>query len=286
MENNPQVAIMMPVYNGEKTLSLAISSLIHQTYNNWKCYIVNDGSTDRTKEILDNLKDERFVVTHFEKNKGRPYARQAVLDKAEGKYLAMLDADDFYHPDKLSIQVAYMESNPNIYLTGTGVGSFDNTKGELLRIRGNKKIYSKQFNIGQELAVVHGSCMLKLTEAKKISYNNELKYAQDMDFLTRYLINRHYANLADILYYYSEFNSVTAKKILITRWYGLIRKFNLIQHAPLKMSLSVIKHILKWLLTAILIPFVGVDYFIKNRGTSPSSIEIEHFKQIFSNFTK
>lgn len=283
MENNPQVAVMMPVYNGEKTLPLAIASLVNQTYQNWKCYMVNDGSSDRTKEILDDLDDKRFVVTHFEQNKGRPYARQAALDKAEGKYLALLDADDFYHPDKLSKQVIFMESQPDIHLVGTGVGSFDSSKGELLRIRGTQKIHSRKFNIGQELAVVHGSCMLNLEEAKKIKYNKKLKYAQDMDFLTRYLKDRKYANLAEVLYYYSEFNSVTAKKILKTRWYGLIRKINLIQYAPVPVTLSVMKHLLKWLLTALMIPFTGAYYFINNRGNKPTMAETQRFIQTFQN---
>ncbi len=283
MENNPQVAIMIPVYNGEKTLPLALASLVNQTYHNWKCYMVNDGSTDRTKEILDGLNDVRFEVIHFEQNKGRPFARQAALDKAEGKYLALLDADDFYHPDKLTKQVLFMESNPDIHLVGTGVGSFDSSKGKLLRIRGDKKIHSRKFKIGQELSVVHGSCMLRLDDAKKIKYNKKLKYAQDMDFLTRYLKGRKYANLPDVLYYYSEFNSVTAKKILKTRWYGLMRKINLIRYAPLPMMLSVIKHLLKWLLTAIMIPFTGAVYFINNRGKKPTMDETQRFLQTFQN---
>jgi glycosyltransferase involved in cell wall biosynthesis len=125
MENSPQVAIMMPVYNGEKTLPLAIASLLHQTYLYWKCYIVNDGSTDGTKGYLDSLNDVRFVIIHFENNKGRPYARQAALDIAEGKYLAFLDADDFYHPQKLEKQIEAFDKNRDIDLVSCGMASFD-----------------------------------------------------------------------------------------------------------------------------------------------------------------
>src|SRR5690606_2404180 len=120
MKNNPQVAIMMPVYNGEKTLPLAIKSLQAQTYQNWKCYIVNDGSTDNTKNILDAIEDDRFVVHHFKENKGRPYARQKALDLAEGKYIAFLDADDFFHPEKLEKQVNILEENIEIDLVSCG----------------------------------------------------------------------------------------------------------------------------------------------------------------------
>lgn len=125
MENNPQVAIMMPVYNGEKTLPLAVASLIHQTYSHWKCYIVNDGSTDGTKAYLDSLRDDRFVIIHFEKNKGRPYARQAALDLAEGKYLDFLDADDFYHSEKLEKQVKEFKDNNELALVSCILASFD-----------------------------------------------------------------------------------------------------------------------------------------------------------------
>ena len=96
-----KVSVVIPVYNGMPKIKLAISSLQSQTYLNWEAIIVDDGSNDGTAEYLDSLTDSRFIVHHFGRNYGRPYARQKALDIATGDYLAMLDADDFYELDML-----------------------------------------------------------------------------------------------------------------------------------------------------------------------------------------
>jgi glycosyltransferase involved in cell wall biosynthesis len=266
MNNDHIVAVMMPVYNGYKTLPLAIESLLHQTYTNWKCYIVNDGSTDRTKEILDNIKDDRFVVINFKKNKGRPYARQAALNAAEGKYLAMLDADDFYHPHKLKIQVDYFEKNPLISLLSSGMASYKNLEEDVIRVRGNKHIECRKYIVGSKVEFVHAPSMLILREAKKISYNVNFKYSQDMEFLDRYLTGKNYASINKVLYYYSEFDSVSKSKVIKTYFY-VLRK---IRNSPLKLFKKVkeyLKIIGKLCIYLLLFPFVSADFFLKKRGS-------------------
>ena len=64
----PLVCIIMPVYNVENTILYALNSIVRQTYENWICVIVNDGSTDRTKEILDTIEDKRFKIVHLSHN--------------------------------------------------------------------------------------------------------------------------------------------------------------------------------------------------------------------------
>lgn len=127
----PLVCIIMPVYNGENTIHYALNSIVRQTYENWICVIVNDGSTDRTKEILDSIEDKRFKIIHLSHNCGRGAARDEALNRAEGKYLAYLDADDMMHKDKIKAQVEFMESHPEIMLVSCG-GITYNDKFEAL----------------------------------------------------------------------------------------------------------------------------------------------------------
>lgn len=277
MTNNPQVAVMMPVYNGEKTLLLAIASLIHQTYPHWKCYVVNDGSTDRTKDILDNIKDDRFVIIHFDKNKGRPYARQAVLDIAEGKYMAMLDADDFYHPKKLEIQVDYMENNPEISLFSLGLGAYKTIEEGLFRVRGINREYVK-FHIGDNYTFNHSSSMLLLSEAKKHKFNLIMKRGQDMDFLRRYLDKKKYTTSDLPLYYVSEFDSITKKKILYTYYLDLRNSFtlNALIFTKIKNSLTIFLKLVYFLL---LYPFVSINYFLNKRGREANDYEKNEFEK-------
>ena len=276
-----QVAIMIPVYNGEKTLPLALASLKTQTYPHWKAYIVNDGSTDGSKAYLDSLTDERFVVIHLNENKGRPYARQVALDAAEGKYLAFLDADDFYHPEKLAQQVSVFIRNPTILLTSSGNASYD-SNFNLLTYRGVGVGVIHKFRIGMKNPCTLRTSMVILEDAKKLRFNPKLKYAQDNDFIERYLNGKNYNVTEKIAYYYSEFVSVSGKKILKTRWYGLLRQFSLFKYNPLGVSKNIGILLIKWFLTFSLIPFVDVDFFLKKRGRNVDKVMLSEFKAVLN----
>ena len=128
MNNNdrPKVCIIMPVFNGANTIKFALASILRQSYENWTCVIVNDGSTDETKSILDSIKDTRFHIYHLDRNRGRGYARDVALNHSEGKYLTYLDADDMMHKDKIKQQIDYLEKYNDIWMVGCGYTTFDN----------------------------------------------------------------------------------------------------------------------------------------------------------------
>jgi glycosyltransferase involved in cell wall biosynthesis len=280
-----QVAIMIPVYNGEKTLPLALASLKAQTYLYWKAYIVNDGSTDGTKAYLDSLTDERFVIIHLNENKGRPYARQVALDAAEGKYLAFLDADDFYHPEKLGRQVDVLNINPSIHLTSSGNASYDSNYN-LLTYRGVGVGSIHDFKIGKENPCTLRTSMVILKDAKIVRFNLKLKFAQDVDFIERYLNGKNYNVTEEIGYYYSEFVSVSGKKILKTRWYGLLSQFSSFKYNPFGVSKNIGILLIKWFLTFSLLPFVGVDFLLKNRGKNVDKVMMAEFEAVLNKLKK
>lgn len=284
MKNNPQVAIMMPVYNGEKTLPLAITSLLHQTYPYWKCYIVNDGSTDGTKKYLDTLNDDRFVIIHFEKNKGRPYARQAALEAAEGKYLAFLDADDFYHPKKLESQIEVLENNTTLSLVSCANASFGkNMKLMTVRGEGSGKPYHVKHD--QKPPVALRTSLLRLSIAKTIAFDKRLKHAQDTDFVQKYFQNSSaYLIQPKIFYYYSEFDSVTISKIIKTYYFDFLQ---------LKSNLKGYKKIIKTFIifpkvifTFIIYLFFGIEGVLKRRGRAATPSEISDFENILHLLSK
>ena len=265
MKNNPQVAIMMPVYNGERTLPLAIKSLQAQTYQNWKCYIVNDGSTDNTKHILDSIKDDRFVVHHFKENKGRPYARQKALEICEGKFLAFLDADDFFHPTKIEKQVNVLESDPKLGLVSCAMVSYD-AELNFISIRADFEIKERFFKIGNDFNLPRTPSMVYLDRAKKIGYNLKLRYAQDTDFFTRYIHEGYYANIKEGLYFYSEYESVTKIKTIKTNFYVLQLYSSYFKYAPVYVIKSNIKQLVKVSVKILLYPFVSSEFYLNKRG--------------------
>lgn len=111
-QNNALISIVMPSYNTEKYISESINSVLAQTYTNWELIIVDDCSTDNTDEIIKPfLSDERIKYLKNEKNSGAAISRNYALREAKGKYIAFLDSDDTWEPEKLEKQVRFMEEN-------------------------------------------------------------------------------------------------------------------------------------------------------------------------------
>ena len=106
------VSILIPVYNGEEYLEETVSSILNQSYKEFELIIINDGSSDNTKVICDNLEkfDKRIRIIHKE-NTGVSHTRNVALDNARGKYIAFIDSDDSVHKDYLKILVNSMENS-------------------------------------------------------------------------------------------------------------------------------------------------------------------------------
>ena len=110
----PAVSVMIPCYNAVRSLRLAVGSMLAQTFSDWECIVVDDGSTDGTWELLQTIRDSRFRLHRLPENRGRGWARAEALALAKGRYLGMVDADDWVYPQKLAVQVAHLASSPDL----------------------------------------------------------------------------------------------------------------------------------------------------------------------------
>jgi len=108
---DPLVSVLMPVFNGERYLREAIDSMLNQTYSHFELIILNDGSSDRSQSILDSYTDKRIRLLKHNTNQGLTTSRNELVAAARGKYIAFLDCDDIALPDRLALQVKYMERN-------------------------------------------------------------------------------------------------------------------------------------------------------------------------------
>lgn len=113
--NNPKISIIIPVYNVEKYLQYCLDSIIAQTFTDWECICVDDGSSDASGKILDEyaMNDERFVVIHQE-NRGVSSARNTGLDIARGEWISFIDSDDMITMDCFAYLVSDASSDLNI----------------------------------------------------------------------------------------------------------------------------------------------------------------------------
>ena len=105
------VSIIMPSYNSAKYIAASMESVLAQTYADWELLIVDDCSTDNTVEIIRSFDDPRIRLFINEKNAGAAMSRNRALREAKGKWIAFLDSDDLWVPEKLAKQVAFMEKN-------------------------------------------------------------------------------------------------------------------------------------------------------------------------------
>lgn len=112
---NDLVSVIMPSYNTESYIADSIQSVIDQTYQNWELIIVDDCSTDRTRERAASFRDERIILLKNEKNVGAASSRNYALRKAKGKWIAFLDSDDLWLPNKLEKQIRFMEDHNAVF---------------------------------------------------------------------------------------------------------------------------------------------------------------------------
>lgn len=107
----PLVSIVMPAFNSERYIQSAVDSVIMQTLTDWELFIIDDGSSDRTYEIVQNLSegDSRIHVLRNTENCGAAYSRNEAFSCCCGKYIALLDSDDLWYPSKLEKQVSFAE---------------------------------------------------------------------------------------------------------------------------------------------------------------------------------
>ena len=285
--NGPLVSVMIPVYNGEKEITISLQSLFNQTYTNWECIIVDDGSTDGTLEVIRSLSDKRIRIFSFEKNKGRPYARQKALDEANGKYIAMLDADDWYYSEKLALQVDYLESNADCVLISSGM-AITGKGGELDVIQGAGSGKIETYHYTHPInykPVPHGPSMMKSINAKNIKYDLNLALGQDQDFMIRLLKNQKYAMLREVLYVYNLGDSLTLKKYIqgqnstILMWSKQLQGHQNAINFFKKKTIAYLK-----IIFAIILHFFGAfEYLASRRGSPPNEAQILTFKRNKSN---
>lgn len=106
----PTISIITPVFNAERFLEQTLQSVFQQDFTNWELLLVNDCSTDKSAEIISCYEaDSRIRLINLEKNSGAAFARNQGISLAQGRYIAFLDSDDVWMPDKLRKQLDYME---------------------------------------------------------------------------------------------------------------------------------------------------------------------------------
>jgi glycosyltransferase involved in cell wall biosynthesis len=129
MTTNPTVSVIIPTYNRAQWIGASIQSVLDQTYTDYEIIVVDDGSTDDTAEVIRAFTDR--VRYFYQENGGSAAARNRGLQEARGEYIAFLDSDDLFLPEKLHKQVEYLQHNPHIGMVYSAYTNIDHNHNEL-----------------------------------------------------------------------------------------------------------------------------------------------------------
>lgn len=155
------VSVILPLYNAEKFIKLAVDSVLNQTYKNFELIIINDGSTDNSYKIVSEISDSRILLINQE-NLGLAATLNKCLKLAKGDLIARMDADDICEPNRLELQVKCFQKNPNLVLLG-GSTKYIDENGKLIAqsfpIVGSNNI--KYFLLNKGNVIAHPTVMFK-----------------------------------------------------------------------------------------------------------------------------
>lgn len=184
---NIPVTVLMPVYNGERYLREAIDSVLAQTFADFEFLIINDGSTDGTKEILESYTDSRIRLV-YTANSGIAVSLKKGVELAVGNYIARMDADDICLPDRLATQKKCLDDNPDAVMTYCMVDYIDQNGKIVLggMINGYESVLTKWHLIWHNLPS-HPTVMMRSVSLKKnnINYRPEMNRSEDFDLWNR-----------------------------------------------------------------------------------------------------
>lgn len=187
MRNPPLVSVIMPVYNGGQFLALSINSILNQSYKNLELVIIDDGSQDGSKEIIKAFQhtDERikFISRH---NMGLVCTLNQLIQMADGRFIARMDADDIAHPERIQKQVQYLLNDLSIALVGTGYHYIDLNGRKI----GSRKVMSGEGLLKASMLFgspfAHPTVMFNADVCgKSLNYNAEFEHAEDYELWLR-----------------------------------------------------------------------------------------------------
>ena len=199
---NPLVSILMPVYNTAPYLKEAIDSILSQTFKDFELIVLNDCSPDNADEILDTYNDTRIVRYKGERNMGLSNVLNAGMDMARGKYIARMDSDDISLPNRLEIQVKYMEEHPDIDLCSCGMKMFGAKDDVWIRDADPEKVKVTALFFSP---ILHASSIWRKESFDRngLRFRQEMVPAEDYDMWCRALSKGlKLVNLPNVLYRY------------------------------------------------------------------------------------
>lgn len=261
----PKVTVLMPVYNSEKYLKEAIKSILNQTFQNFEFIIIDDGSTDKSADIIKDYAkiDKRIIFRQNQINIGLIKTLNNAIKQINTKYIARMDADDISTPNRLEAQISFIEQQQNIVSCGTWAKILGNESNIINNKIENRQIYS---NFLFSMHLIHATSLTLTSLLKDIKYDKNYFVVEDYDLWERIIQKYKVANVPEVLYsirkhsnnvsgHFTNIQTQNAKKVQKRQLQRLgieptIAELDLhysLKHESRKITLSYLENIHHWL---------------------------------------
>jgi len=197
--SGPRVTVLMSVYNGGPYLREAVESILRQSFSDFEFLIIDDGSQDDSVAIVEAYKEPRIRLIRNGGNLGLSLSLNKGLELARGEYVARMDADDISRPERLALQVAFLDAHPQVGVCGSWVRFFPKAQGALWKLPpSSEQIRCWQFHT---VGVAHPAVMLRrrFFAEHGLIYDPLCRYAQDFELWGRAIRYMEFANIQRVL---------------------------------------------------------------------------------------
>lgn len=202
----PKISVILPVFNQKaEYLRQSIDSILGQTFKDFEFIIIDDGSTNESSDLLDQLskKDARILLFKNQKNSGIIYSLNRALGLATGEYIARMDSDDIALPNRLDKQLTFLEDNRDYDLVGSWATVIDSDGHEIGSLAFPKNYLSIRSTIIMRNPVLHPTWMFRRSLIESVgTYNKQAINTEDYEFLLRIAQNHRIANVPEKLLRY------------------------------------------------------------------------------------
>jgi len=201
--NVGKISIGLPFFNARRTLADAVRSVFAQSYRDWELILIDDGSSDGSKELALQIEDSRVHVISDGVNRGLSSRLNQIASLAQGKYLARMDADDLMHPERIARQIAFLEANPSIDVIDTTTYTVDDDMTPL-GIRGDEKLDSRPEAVLRNGLLIHPTIMARSDWFRNNPYDGVYVRAEDRELWCRTCTTTKFDRLVEPLFFYRE----------------------------------------------------------------------------------
>jgi glycosyltransferase involved in cell wall biosynthesis len=200
---SPRISVLLPVHNGEAFLTVAVDSILKQTFLDFELIVIDDGSTDTSCEIIAGIKDSRVRLIQNEQNLGLIAALNKGMSLANGRYLARMDADDISLPRRLERQVEFLQARPDVGICGTWsktIGHETKTWETHFPERHWDIVAHMLFNT----AISHPTAMFDVHKIRSsgLRYSRAATHAEDYNLWVDASDHFRLANVPEVLFHY------------------------------------------------------------------------------------